>query len=186
MYSHYKDHTWKCRIYIERELLSYVSKGIDKSHDCPLEVREPWRIITDEMHWLITKSSSCLWSGITGVLIKFGVSYCRDVGSIVETRRHKIVFSPRWSLLFTVGRHLCNNSYHVILLMMRRKFCFFLKVYEFLRWCHIDILNGLSISLPRCHVLCCLTVLYTHTCDFSFTYVICMCGFMNALSEMTK
>ena len=85
-----------------------------------------------------------------------------------------------------VGRHLCNNSYHVILLMMRRKFCFFLKVYRFLRWCDIDSLNGLSISLPRCHVLCYLTVLYTHTCDFSFTYVICMCDFMNALSEMMK
>ena len=26
--------------------------------------------------------------------------YCRDVGSIVETRRHRIVFSPRWDLLY--------------------------------------------------------------------------------------
>ena len=85
-----------------------------------------------------------------------------------------------------VGRHLCNNSYYVILLMMRRKFCFFLKVYRFLRWWHIDILNGRSIYFPRCHVLCYLTMLYTHTYEFSVTYVICMCDFMKALSEMTK
>ena len=38
-------------------------------------------------------------------------------------------------------------------LVMRRKFCFFLIVYGFLRCCHIDILSGFSISLPRCHVL---------------------------------
>ena len=57
---------------------------------------------------------------------------------------------------------------HVILLMMQRKFCFFLKGYGFLWRCHIDILSGLSISLPRCHVLCYFTVLFTHTCDIFF------------------
>ena len=57
---------------------------------------------------------------------------------------------------------------HVILLMMQRKFCFFLKVYRFLWCCHIDILSGLSISLPQCYVLCYFTVLYTHTCDIFY------------------
>ena len=46
------------------------------------------------------KSSSCLWSGITCVLIQFRVSYCRDVGYIVQTRCQGIVFSPRWGLLY--------------------------------------------------------------------------------------
>ena len=98
-----------------------------------------------------------------------------------------------WDCLFStagftvlVGRHLCDNCYHVVLLMMGRKFCFFLKDYGFLRWCHIDNLSGLSISLQRCYVLCHLTVLYTHTCNFHFTYVMCMYDFNNALSEMTK
>ena len=57
---------------------------------------------------------------------------------------------------------------HVILLMMQRTFCFFLKVYGFL-WCfHIDILSGLSIFLLRCHVLCYFIVLYTHTYDIFY------------------
>ena len=61
----------------------------------------------------------------------------------------------------------CHKLYHDVI-----------KVYAFLRWCHIDILNGLSISLQRCHVLYYLTVLYTHICDFSLMYVICMCELM--------
>ena len=49
--------------------------------------------------------------------------------------------------------HLCNNLYNVILLMMSREFCFFLKVYGFLQWCLFDILYGPFISLQRCQIL---------------------------------
>ena len=68
----------------------------------------------------------------------------------------------------------------LILLMMLRKFCFFFKVYEFLRWCLIDILNGpfflyydtiYFIILP-----CCI-----HNGDLSFKRVICICDFMTCL-----
>ena len=112
------------------------------------------------------KWSSCLWSGITCVLIQFGVSYCRDVGSIMETRRHRIVFSSWWSLLYWW------DDIFVIILMMwfyswcEESFVSSSKSTDFIRWCHIDILNGFSICLPWYHVLCYLTVLYTHTYAF--------------------
>ena len=64
MYSHYEDYTWKYCLYIETELLSYVSKGIDKSHDCLLEVREPWRIITVTSYrarWRLNCLLNCLF-----------------------------------------------------------------------------------------------------------------------------
>ena len=52
-----------------------------------------------------------------------------------------------------VGRHLCNNFYNVILVRVRGRYCFFLKVYGFLRWCFIDILKSPLIPLQRCHIL---------------------------------
>ena len=60
---------------------------------------------------------------------------------------------------------------HVILLMMRRKFCFLLKVYGFLRCCHIGILSGLSI-MPWTLLFYC--DVNTHLWYFLFMYVICM------------
>ena len=95
-------------------------------------------------------------------------------GSIVETRPSSVCFFSMVGFPMLVGRHLCYNLYHVILLMMRRKFCLFLWVSTMT---HIVISNGLYISLQRCHVLFYLTVLYTHTCDVSLTYVTCKCDF---------
>ena len=46
---------------------------------------------------------------------------------------HRIVLSSRCMVGFhvLVGQHLCNDWYHVILLMMGRKFCFFLCLWVF-------------------------------------------------------
>ena len=61
---------------------------------------------------------------------------------------------------------------------MQIKFWLSFKLYGFLRLCLNYIWKGVFISLQRYHILHYLTVLYTHSCAFSFTNDICICDFM--------
>ena len=63
----------------------------------------------------------------------------------------------------------------VIYIMTRRKFCFFLQVYGFLPMPYWYFKWSFYFFTIMPYYL---TVLYTHTRDFCFTYVICMCDFM--------